>query len=343
MTVPRLYDALFNRLREATRVLEDHYRFIEERPQLTAEIKQLRHHILKLERNFFSKNKRERRVTSDVGRHNKAPLSSARHHCEDVVNASWSRLQESLRSLEEQSKLYSPQLSVKAEELRYQSYHFQEMAKSYKAWQWPLYALITQSLNSHPLETLIKNLIDGGVEAIQVREKSMNDRKLLAHCRKVKKLVMAQSQKPVSLILNDRADLAALAEFDGVHVGQGDITPKEIKKLFGSKLFVGLSTHSPKQASAALKQGADYIGIGPAFPTQTKPHLTFIGTDFVKKMTKVSNSIPHVVIGGIDTHNCKQVFKAGAKGVALCTGLIQAPHPAHVAKKIIAIQKKETS
>ena len=140
------------------------------------------------------------------------------------------------------------------------------------------------------------------------------------------------------MILNDRPDLAVLANFDGVHVGQSDMSPRQIKQLFGSRLFVGLSTHSPKQAAAACKQGADYIGVGPVFPTKTKPHLKFIGTDFVKKMTKVA-TIPHVVIGGINENNCQQVFKAGAKGIAVCTALIQAKNPKAVAQKIINASK----
>jgi thiamine-phosphate pyrophosphorylase len=338
MSQSRLFDALFNRLREATRVLEDHYRFIEDRAGLTAEIKALRHQILKLERETFKGQNRERRVASDVGRHNKAPASSARSNATDVADASWSRLQESLRSLEEQFKLHNNVRATEAEALRYTVYALQQEALSYRARQWPLYALITESLSSHPLEKLIADFAKAGVGAIQIREKEMPDKKLLARLKQVKKLCDKYSKnkdKKIQLIVNDRPDLAVLADFDGVHVGQSDLTPKEIKKLFGSRLFVGLSTHSPKQAKAAITQGADYIGIGPVFPTQTKPHLKFIGLKSVTAMTKISKQIPHVVIGGINEKNLASVITAGAKGVAVCSALIQAKSPGATAKKII--------
>lgn len=334
----RVFDALTNRLREGLRVIEDELRFAQDAPEmLLRDLKALRHGALELEKKIRRTAGSFRRVAADGGRRLGAPSTSARFTDDDLLNASFSRVQETLRSLEEQLKLHIRSLAPAAEALRYKAYALQERVWAPRARQWPLYALITSSLSSHSLERLVPALVKGGVQAIQLREKDLPDRRLLALARRVKTLVEKASRGPrrVSLILNDRPDLAVAAGFDAVHVGQGDLTPRDIKRLFGPRLFVGLSTHSVRQASAARAQGADYIGIGPVFATSTKPHLKFLGLPLMKRMIAASRGIPHVCIGGVGTGNARAVFKAGAQGVALCTSLIQASNPEATARLIL--------
>ncbi|MGE4157846.1 MAG: thiamine phosphate synthase [Planctomycetota bacterium] len=342
----RIFDALANRLREGLRVIEDELRFGVGTPEnLLRNLKCLRHEALDLERALFRRRPRMRSVETDTGRHIPAPSSSARRGSDDLLDASFSRVQETCRSLEEQLKVHEPSLASRAEALRYQAYALQENIWAPRARQWPLYALITTSLSAHPLEKLVSDLVRGGVQAIQLREKALPDRRLLALARKLHHLVEQASGKKrlVSLILNDRPDIAAAAGFDGVHVGQGDIPPRDIRRLFGNRLFIGLSTHSERQASLARGQGADYIGIGPVFPTVTKPHLRFLGLPKTRRMIAASGNLPHVCIGGISNDNVLSVAKAGARGVALCTGLIQARNPMAASRLISRVILRQAS
>ena len=302
----RILDALGNRLREGLRVIEDELRFGCDAPEaLLRELKLLRHSALDLEKAITRKLGRVRRVDTDSGRRLAAPPSSVREGSGDLLDASFSRVQETCRSLEEQLKLHEPTLVPRAEALRYGAYALQEKVWASRARQWPLYALITQSLSAHPLEQLVPALVRGGVQAIQLREKDLPDRRLLALARKLRLLVLKASDRKrhISLILNDRPDIAVAAGYDGVHVGQGDLGPRDIRRLFGNRLFIGLSTHSVLQASSARAQGADYIGIGPVFYTSTKPHLKFLGIPLARRMIAASHGLPHVCIGGISEGN----------------------------------------
>lgn len=333
----RIFDALCNRLREGLRVIEDDLRFGgDAHESLLRELKLLRHGALDLEKAVTRKLGRSRRVGDDSGRRLAAPTTSARANPTDLLDASFSRVQETCRSLEEQLKLHAPTLAPRAEALRYRAYALQERVWAARARQWSLYALITQSLSAHPLERLVPALVQGGVQAIQLREKGLPDGRLLSLARKLRRLVELSSRgtRTVSLILNDRPDIAVAAGYDGVHVGQGDLKPHDIRRMFGSRLFIGLSTHSVLQASSAKTQGADYIGIGPVFATTTKPHLKFLGIPLARRMIAASHGLPHVCIGGISEENAKRLAMAGAQGVALCTGLIGSRNPAATARRL---------
>ena len=117
---------------------------------------------------------------------------------------------------------------------------------------------------------IVARMIAAGIRVIQYREKEKSDRQQYEECLKIRKITR---EAGVTFIVNDRVDLALLVGADGLHLGQDDVPPERARKLVGDTIFIGLSTHSPEQAEAALKQDVDYIGVGPIFATNTRTKL----------------------------------------------------------------------
>jgi thiamine-phosphate pyrophosphorylase len=129
----------------------------------------------------------------------------------------------------------------------------------------------------------------------------------------------------VKLIMNDRADVCLAAEFDGVHVGQEDLSPESARKVIGEGLWLGVSTHNPEQVKEADKTSADYIAIGPVFSTASKANPDpVVGLEGVRE-ARVLTRKPLVAIGGINCANCRSVIEAGADSVAIISGLMREP------------------
>lgn len=125
--------------------------------------------------------------------------------------------------------------------------------------------------------------------------------------------------------MNDRADLCLAAEFDGVHVGQDDLSPNSTRRIIGPERWLGVSTHNPQQVSEADKTSADYIAIGPVFATASKTNPDpVIGLEGVRQ-ARASTSKPLVAIGGITRQNCRSVIEAGADSVAVISDLVRDP------------------
>lgn len=170
---------------------------------------------------------------------------------------------------------------------------------------------------------VVTQMIRAGIKIIQYREKrgSKNYRKILDECRLIRELTRAAG---VTFIVNDYVDVALLVDADGVHVGQDDLPVREVRKLLGTNKIIGLSTHSPGQASDAVLTGADYIGVGPIFATKTKDDICdpvgFTYLDWV-----VENiSLPCVAIGGIKLANIDQIAQRGAEIICLVTEIVGA-------------------
>ena len=165
-------------------------------------------------------------------------------------------------------------------------------------------------------------LLAGGVDLLQLRAKgcAVEDieamaRELLPLCRKV----------GVPFIVNDYPQIAAAVGADGVHIGQDDGSLSAVREIVGPEMLVGRSTHSPEQAAAAHREGFDYLGFGPLFPTPTKKGRPGIGLEnIVGVQDKVGTEIPVFCIGGIKADNLAQVLSAGAKRVVVVSDLLQA-------------------
>ena len=166
-----------------------------------------------------------------------------------------------------------------------------------------------------------KELIAAGVGLLQYRNKTGDPRQILERARDLKQAVSGGA----TLIMNDRADLCLLAGFDGVHVGQDDLSPPEVRQLIGTDLWLGVSAHNPAQIAAADKTSANYVAIGPVFPTASKANPDpVVGLGGVRQARSLTTK-PLVAIGGITRANCREVIGAGADSVAVISDLLSAP------------------
>jgi len=185
-----------------------------------------------------------------------------------------------------------------------------------------LYAILDASYfsDSQILFSTAEELLAGGVTLLQYRNKSDNAREMLEQARELKRRLDG-----AKLIMNDRADLCLAAGFDGVHVGQEDLSPEGARKVVGTILWLGVSTHNPEQIKEADKTSADYIAIGPVFSTASKanpdPVVSLEGVRQARALTRK----PLVAIGGINRANCRSVIEAGADSVAVISDLMREP------------------
>jgi thiamine-phosphate pyrophosphorylase len=168
---------------------------------------------------------------------------------------------------------------------------------------------------------VLEAVIRGGAKIIQLREKGYSARALYDLALRFREIT---AKAGVLLIVNDRLDIALSVEADGVHLGQDDL-PLAVARKLAPELLIGISTHNPEQALEAEHGGADYINIGPIFPTETKQGLhTFLGPDTIAAISR-EIEIPFTVMGGINPSNIDQVIAKGARRVAMVTAITQAP------------------
>jgi thiamine-phosphate pyrophosphorylase len=193
-----------------------------------------------------------------------------------------------------------------------------------------LYAILDASCFSTSEQYLKTGdeLVDAGVRLIQYRNKTGNARAVLAEARALRERfsrTRVSAPHGFKLIMNDRADLCLAAEFDGVHVGQDDLSPESVRKLIGANRWLGVSTHNPEQVKEADRTPVDYIAVGPVFGTTSKANPDpLIGLHGVRRARELTNK-PLVAIGGITRQNCLSVVEAGADSVAVISDLIREP------------------
>jgi thiamine-phosphate pyrophosphorylase len=186
-----------------------------------------------------------------------------------------------------------------------------------------LYAIVDSSSrpSTQDVVTYAEELAAGGCTLLQYRNKSGNARVILEQARALKELV----GDTVRLIMNDRADLCLAAEFDGVHVGQEDLSPESVRGIIGPRCWLGVSTHSPEQLREADLTSADYLAIGPVFATSSKEKPDpVVGLEGVRRARQLTRK-PLVAIGGITRANAASVIEAGADSVAVISDLLLEP------------------
>ncbi len=186
-----------------------------------------------------------------------------------------------------------------------------------------LYALTDSNLSlGRPVLEVAKALLDAGIRILQYREKDKKAGLMLEECLALREMTRAAG---ACFIVNDHVDIAMLCEADGVHVGQDDLPVSAVRRLVGPDIIIGLSTHSPEQARAAVAAGADYIGVGPIYATKTKKDVCApVTLDYLDWV--VGNiDLPFVAIGGIKCHNIGEVTRHGARCCALVSELVGAP------------------
>jgi len=186
-----------------------------------------------------------------------------------------------------------------------------------------LYAILDASRfpDTPALLYVAGELQTGGVTLLQYRNKTGSARRILEDARELKRRV----SESVRLIMNDRADLGVAAGFDGVHVGQDDLSPEGARRVIGPGLILGVSTHNPKQLQESNSTSADYLAIGPVFGTSSKENPDpVVGIDGVRRARALTRK-PLVAIGGITRENARAVIEAGADSVAVISDLLREP------------------
>ena len=200
----------------------------------------------------------------------------------------------------------------------------------------PLYPILDiASVNS---EARIPEIIaESGVGLIQVRDKHASARSVFEAS---KDIVARLTPKGVRVVVNDRPDIAAMAGAGGVHVGQNDLPVEAARACCGGGLWVGVSTHNLEQFQQATTTSADYIAVGPIFPTATKENPDpVVGLDLIRAARRLTRK-PLVAIGGITVQSAESVYRAGADSIAVVSDLLLAAKPALRAAEYIAIANR---
>jgi len=325
----RILDAAANRAREGLRVLEDYVRFTLDDAHLARRLKEWRHRLSHALKHLAPHQMLTARETEqDVGTQIRTLTEFKRDSLLDVVQANFKRVEEATRTLEEFGKILSSELGQQVGQLRYDIYTLEKAVllthfSRERLLGRDLYLLVTENLCHHGSGPAIQGAILGGVGIIQLREKNLADRELVEKGRRVRRWTRESN---VLFIMNDRPDLAVLTEADGVHVGQEELTVKDARRIVGPNKLVGVSTHTIEQARQAVLDGADYIGVGPVFPTSTKPFAEYAGLEFVRQVA-AEIQLPAYAIGGINLENIDEVVAAGARRVAISSAICGGANP----------------
>lgn len=364
----RLIDANLNRAKEAVRTLEDICRFLLDDAVAAAELKSIRHEItlaatlagwdamlLALHRD----------TPGDLGTALTTQSETQRGSMHGVAVAAASRATEALRVLEEVAKLESTpsafrptapsdrsaqsstegsvSVSQIIEKLRYRLYAAAGKVTARlggtSAPQWALCVLITASACAqHGWERVAELACEGGADCLQLREKDLPDRVLLERAKRLREITNAHG---VSCVINDRPDIALMVSADGVHVGQDDLPVQMVRRLSGSRLLIGVSTANLDQAREAVLNGADLCGLGPMFPSGTKPKESLAGTEYLRAYLEepALARVPHLAISGITPVRAGELRQIGCRGVAVCAQVCSADDPRAAARELLEIIK----
>jgi thiamine-phosphate pyrophosphorylase len=314
----RLIDANANRAREAARVMEDYARFVLDDPALSGQLKSLRHELADVLKPTLPAAILFRDTPGDVGTALKSAGEMQRAGLADVVIAAGKRCGEALRALEEFLKTIDSHAASQIETLRYQLYDLERrLALTLRPHRRfddvRLYVLITESACRHPWLETASAAIDGGADCLQLREPQLTGQELF---NRASQLTALCRRRGVISMINDRPDIALAAGADGAHVGQGDLPAQVVRRLIGNEKILGVSTHNLDQARQAVRDGADYIGVGPIFKSATKPRDFVAGLEYAAQAAR-QIAIAKVGIAGIGPENVDKVLSAGLKAIAV--------------------------
>ena len=321
----QIIDANLDRAREGLRVLEDWARFCLGENDIVSRIKNFRQILGK---NHLEVYKQSRNFIDDQCKGLTHQEQINRRSPNQIISSNAGRVQEALRVIEEFSRLHNYELSKVASEIRYEIYTIEidllslsKLKKSEKILKEnSLYVITEQKEN---LLEIIEKILIAGVKIIQHRFKSGTDKDNLQEAIQIKNLCKSYNSL---FIINDRVDIALASNADGVHLGQDDLDLKTARELLGYSKIIGVSANNEIDISNALRDGCNYIGIGPVFETTTKKDKKPLGIDKIKTLTKDLN-IPWFAIGGVKTNNISYLKDNGFKKVALVSQIMNSKDP----------------
>lgn len=316
----RIIDANLNRAAEGLRVIEEIARFILSDTELSARLKTIRHELQKFFDVEYDNLLDSRDTLNDVGCNIINP--DKKESLDSIFKANFKRVEEAFRVLNQYASF--------DDSYRYRIYTIEKEMRSKLKLDYKkiflndkkLY-LVTNSDNFESDEIFLDKValsIKSGVDIVQLREKNTTSKRFIYLAQRIRELT---SHFGAAFIVNDRVDIAKIANADGVHLGQDDIPVSYAREILGDNAIIGVSTHCPEHAKKAITDGADYIGVGPVFKTPTKPSKDPVGLEYVKWAADNVN-IPFFAIGSIDTANIKEVVQAGAKRVAVIRAIMYA-------------------
>lgn len=339
----RLIDANANRAREGIRTTEDYIRYICNEGRWVARLKEIRHSITDLLGLHFSNFQLTdgRNVATD-------PLKASadvvniipdKNHSKSIALRGLKRAEEALRVLEEYTRAESAATAMQFARRRFELYEAEQWLEHTSdaaaiVGNTSLYVILTKSLCRMGLLNAAEATLKGGAKLLQLRTKDdTNDITLLKEARDLLKLC---GRYRAVLICNDRVDIALAAEASGVHLGQGDLTPLETRRLAGEKLIIGRSTHSVEQARHAVEvEQADYLGVGSVYDTATKQQSITGGVELAKQVCALDLGVPVFAIGGITVDRLAELKAAGVKRVAVSSAIAAAPDPEETTRRFI--------
>lgn len=329
LAAARIVDVNLNRSREALRAIDDYCRFVLDDRGLTERVKTLRHSLAEASARLPQALLLAARDTpNDVG----TAVGTAREYSRttpaEVAVVNLKRVQEALRSLEEYGKVLDAGFAQAVEAIRYETYTVERElvrgadARSRLAGA-RLCVLLTGSQCVTAMDWLIAQAAEGGADVFQLREKELTDRELIVRARQVRHWTRKAG---VLFVMNDRPDIARLVGADGVHLGQDDLPVAAARRIVGPDVLIGVSTHTIGQVRQAARDGADYIGVGPTFPSSTKQFEAFAGLEFVRQVSE-ETTLPAFALGGIHAKNVAEVIAAGGTRVAVSAAVATAAEP----------------
>jgi thiamine-phosphate pyrophosphorylase len=338
----RIIDANLNRAGEGLHLIEDIARLMLNDAELTQQLKTIRHEILRGDWSFNQQLIQSRNSESDVGIDIEVPEEEKERELPITVVANARRVQESLRILEELSKIpgTTPKLDPeKFKQARFVFYTIEQrllgkLSRQDKARRLTgLYAIIdSQALNRRSHVEVASQLVRAGARTIQLRDKLRSRGELLPIAQQLKNLC---SEHGVLFIMNDYLDLVLAADADGLHLGQKDLPVKVARKLLPIDRILGCSVNTVDQAIAAESDGADYIAVGSIYPTVSKETANVVGVERLHQIRQAV-SLPLVAIGGINKDNAAGVSAVGADSVAAISAILGAEDVEEAARQIIA-------
>jgi len=321
--VLRLIDANVDRLGEGLRVLEDVARFLLDDAVLSRRLKTLRHKLRRDVRPLEQQLLASRRVKEDVGAFVKPPGEAKHEDLPALVKANASRVQESLRVLEEFARLADTPLRTKAAEFercRFEVYDLEQelvarlVRREKTSLLTGLYLILDDgSLGGGEPVGVAAEALRGGARAVQWRGKQRSRAELLKIARKLKKVC---DEGKALFIVSGYLDLALAAEADGLHLGQDDLPLPEVRRLMPMNKLIGCSVTTLSEARRAESQGADYVVAGPIYRTLSRGKLRPVGVDRLRRI-KAAVSLPVIASGGINRSNIEEVLETGADSVAV--------------------------
>ena len=329
----RILDAAANRAGEGLRVVEDYVRFVLDDALLTNVAKELRHDLATAIAELPTTDRHAARDTQrDVGTEIGTEAERKRSDTWQVCQASLERSKQSLRSLEEFSKVDFPELSSRFEQLRYSLYTLEKALSTSQHSQLRLTevnlcVLLDGRDSVEQFNTIASEFVDAGVPMIQLRDKLLSDAELIERARLLCRITR---RSRTLVVVNDRPDIAAIVSADGVHLGQDDMSVKDARAIVGTRTLIGVSTHNFEQARAAVLDGANYLGAGPTFPSATKDFDEFPGLEYLRRVS-AEIQLPTFAIGGVNQGNVKDVLNTGISRIAVSSAVIKSDSPIQVA------------